>query len=555
MKKVANSRGEEKLFNFRPTLFVAFFLVFGVTFAYYRLLYGISHFWLLTLSPLLLLPLVFSVGICDFLLRLRAVFLLCACFGMGFILFRAQVTKFQTAPKYVGEITAVGEVENYKRQTNRVRLTMKNLRFDEEEIEGRMVVYLSTYQGKDLQVGDRLLLVGEVSTNAALQGDYGFLQQEISRNIYYEMQSADTCVKVGKSNDPFLVLRARLEEVTYAGMDEAPAALTLALLTGDVSGVEDDLMGNMQYGGISHIFAVSGLNVGALFGCCILLFRKTFLKRAPKCLRFLLLIGVLFFYCGVCTFSASVVRAAITCAVLYFTRLFGVGNDPYNALGLAAILILFISPVELMNVGFQLSFLACFGLFLFTKRVGYVFDEVRKLYRKYFPRRYTEEEKKVLADGDTLPRTMGERVWQWSVLTLSASIAAQLTTLPLLMIYFNRISGWSLILNFFFVPVTDALFTLLLWLTAICCLLPTVVSGVLLYLPSLVWSAAILVFEAVDFSTFAISGLQITFGACVCYYGALLLGTDKLQLPKGVKRVVSILLWSAFVAALHLCNL
>ncbi len=554
MKKVVDGFGKENLFNFRPMLFAAFFLIFGIVFAYYRIFYHASPAWILTLLPFLVAPLIFSAGFWNFLLRLRVALLLCIFFCVGFIAFRGQVVEFQTVAKYAGRISVSGVVENCKEQNGQTCMIIKSLHFGEEEVAGGAIVYLPTYMAKGTRVGDKLLLVGNLTTNLRLQGEYGFLQQEVSRGLYYEMEGVDACIKVGRSNNPFLLVRARLEEVVYEGMDSTSAALTVALLTGDIGGVDRGLMDNMRYGGISHIFAVSGLNIGALFGCCLLLFRKTPLKGASKPLRFALLVGVIFFYSGVCGFSASVMRAAITCAVLYFTRLFGAGNDPLNSLGLAAILILLISPAELMSVGFQLSFLACVGLFLFTKRVGHVFDEIAKLYRSCFPKRYTEEEKKILLNGDTLPKTIGQEVWKWVSLTLSASIAAQLTTMPLLMIHFGRISGWSLLLNFFFVPVMDLLFTVLLAVTTIACLLPVALSGWLLYVPSVVWSTATLIFEIADFSAFAWTGIEVTFGACVCYYGGLLCSTDKLNMPVWLKRGLAIVAWLTFFICLYLCN-
>ncbi len=559
MKNAVNSSGEssDKLFNFRPMLFAAFFLVLGVVFSYYRILYAISYAWLLTLLPVFLFPLLFSSDFCNFLFRVSAVLLLALSFGVGVIVFRGQTARYESAPKYVGEMTVVGDIENRKTSSYGTQLTLKNLIFEQEvveEVDGRLSLYISDLKAKELAVGDRVLLKGRVETNVALGGEYGYRESDISKKVYYTMDVTGYA-KVGKSQDGFLLVRGRLEEVLYAGMDETPAALTLALLTGDIGGVDKDLMDNMRYGGISHIFAVSGLNVGALFACCMLLFSKTPLRRAPKPLRFALLCGLLFFYSGVCGFSASVVRAAITCATLYFTRLFGVGNDPLNALGFAAIVILLVSPAELMNVGFQLSFLACVGLFTLMKPTGYVFDELQKAYRKCFPRRYSEEEKEVIESGDTLPRRMREDVWLGVKTLLSASIAAQLATLPLLLIHFDRISGWALLLNFFFVPVTDALFTALLSTSAIACLLPTAFSGGLLFLFSIAWSGAILIFQAVDFSSFAITGVQLSFGACVFYYGALSFCTDKLNISSKLKKGLFFFCSGAFLLLSYLYNL
>ncbi len=557
MKNAVNGLEEErdKLFNFRPCLFAAFFLVLGITFAYIRIVHGASYLWLLAFLPAFALLLVFSENWKAVGARLAAALLLFFFFCLGGNCFYAQIEDFQALPVYEGNYLVVGEVESKRTSDEWTELVLTDTYIGEDKVEGRVSAILALYRAEKVKVGDKVLLRGEISTDLSLIGKYGFKSTEITKKSCYALKTEGVCTRIDRSKDGFLLTRARVEEVVYAGMDETPAALTLALLTGDIGGVDSELMQNMRYGGIAHVFAVSGLNVGALFGCCLFLYAKTPLRSVPKSARFLLLVGVLFFYSGICGFSASVVRAAITCAVCYFARLFGVGNDLLNALGFAAILILLLSPAELMGVGFQLSFLACLGLFLLAKPINRLFDGVAIAYRRRFPRRYTAEQEKLLAEGDTLPPSMGTLAWRGVSGLLSASIAAQVATLPALLFHFGYVSGWSLLLNFLFVPITDGLFTVLLPLVGVACLLPTAFSGILLYPPSLVWSAAILVFEWADFSSFALSDLQFSFAVCVCYYGGILLSTDKLNISVRARKICALALWLTFAVGVHLGNL
>ncbi len=547
-------RERDKLFNFRPALFAAFFLLSGIGFAYARIVYAASWWWVLFLLPVAILPLLFSEGIQGGLLRLGTLAILFICFGVGFLSFRMQITAFQDARYILGEAVVLGEVENCKRNEEGVTLTLKNLYINEEECKGRLRVYLPVSAAQSVDVGEKTLVRGEIKTDTSLTGKHGFRGSEIGKKLYYTMTTEEECVRVGRASDPLLSVRGRMEQVVKAGMDETSAELTLALLTGDVTGVDGELMDNMRYGGISHLFAVSGLNVGALYGCCLFLFQKTFLKRTNKVLRFLSLAGILLFYSGICGFSASVVRAAITCAVCYAAKLLGVGKDMLNTLGVAAIIILLLSPVELLGVGFQLSFLACLGLFLLMKPTTHVFDEIGKAVKKRFPRKYTAEEERVLADGDNLPPSTGEKIWRGVRDVLSASIAAQVMTVPALLYHFGYLSGWTLLLNFIFVPLIDALFTLLLILTVVCCILPFA-AGVLLYVPAVLWSALILLFEIVDFSSFGLENVQISLALCVCYYGGTLFLTDKLNISPRLRRWLAVAFWVCFAVGLHLYNL
>ncbi len=544
MRKVANN--QEKLFNFRPALFAAIFLILGIVFAYYRLVEHISFAWLLLFLPVIGFTLLFSKSKRNVLQRLFALLMLFTFFTMGNLSFRLQVEDYQDCLSLQGEYTLVGTVENSKKFDGYVKVVLRDISIAEKEVKGRFNAYLSTSYVENYAVGDKIILSGEVENDTSLFNDYGLRDSSISKKIRYTVKS-DRVAKVGKSDNIILRIRARMEEVIFAGMDELPASLTLALLTGDVSDMDEGVMENMRYGGISHIFAVSGLNVGALFGFCLLLFSKTPIRRAPKWLRFLFVVGILTFYSAICCFTASVVRAAIMCVVGYWVKLLELGGDLLEALGVAAILILLLFPSELFGVGFQLSFLACVGLFLLTKPIGHVFDELQKAFRKLRPRKYSEEELLTLKNGDTLPLSVGEEIYRGISGLLSASIAAQITTAPVLLIRFGFLSGWSLLLNFIFVPFTDGIFTILLVIVAIGCLLPTAFSVVLMYLPSAVWTAAMLVFEVVDFSTFSLTNVPLTLVTCVCYYGGVTFLSDKWNLPKSVRTWLAGGFFGAFV--------
>ena len=289
----------------------------------------------------------------------------------------------------------------------------------------------------------------------------------------------------------------------------------------------------MRYGGIAHVFAVSGLHVGALYAFCMLLTKKTALRKTAKPIRFLLVALTLLFYGGICGFSASVVRATVLCLVSYFAKLIGTAFDKFEVLGLSAIFILLLSPAELFGVGFQLSFLACLGIFLWTRPLekwgNRVCDETKKRLFAVMARKDGERIKNT-KKADGLFLSMAGKFRKKSMAFLSVSTAAQIATAPVLLQSFGYISGWSLLLNCIFVPFIGVIFSVLLSLVALSCVLPLSCSAVLLYLPNAVWSAVLLLFEAFDFSLFAIRGVTLSAGALACYYLALTFFSDKWNL-------------------------
>ncbi len=543
---------KDKLFNLRPLFFACVFLIYGIVFSYFKMTKGISSWWLLCL-PLTGIPFFFcGIKGWEKITGLAALFILCFCVGL--IAFRSQVYAFEDSKRYEGEVVVCGTVESKNRQGNELYCTLKNITVEGEETEGKIALVLTLPHGNSLRVADKITVKGEITTLIS-RGAYGFQNYKIAANERYALTATEDARKIGRSGDWCLRIRDRMERVLYEGMDETSAGLTLALLTGDVSGMEEGFWSNMRYGGISHIFAVSGLNVGALYLFCLLLFSTPLLKKLPKAVRFLLVAMLLILYAGICGFSASVLRATVFCILFYFVRLLGTNADMLETLGVAGIVILLLSPVEAFGVGFQLSFLACLGLFLLMKPIEKIFEALRLWYRQKHPRKYTEEELRILATGDTLPPNVQESVWKWLVALISASLSAQMMTLPALMIHFGYISGWSMLLNFIFVPVIDGIFTILLLFTLLACVLPIATAPVLLYLPSLAWTMLTLIFEIADFSTFALKEVQVSALSCVFYYGGLTFATDKWDIPEKRKKVLLWVFSLFFVGTTCLINL
>ena len=165
---------------------------------------------------------------------------------------------------------------------------------------------------------------------------------------------------------------------------------------------------------------------------------------------------------------------------------------------------------------------------------GQVFDELAKVYRKRFPKPLTEAEVEAIKNGDTLPPSIPARIYRACASFLSTSLAAQTFTAPLLLLYFGYISGWALLLNCFFVPFIGAVFSLLLLSVGAACVLPMFAKA-FLYIPNLIWSAVLLLFELVDFTKFAIEGISISATMIAIYLTSTLFFTDKWNLKKSAR--------------------
>jgi hypothetical protein len=86
------------------------------------------------------------------------------------------------------------------------------------------------------------------------------------------------------------------------------------------------------------------------------------------------------------------------------------------------------------------------------------------------------------------------------------------------------------------VPIISAGFSILLLFVFITCFLPEVCASAILYLPNVLWSALLLMFEVIDFSKFALTGVQLSFGSCVSYYCTCVFATDKWNVSPKMRR-------------------
>ena len=538
---------EDRLFNFRPACFAAIFLCLGIFLSYHVKLNGVSAWWWLLLLPCLGTPFFFHRKKETIKRLLVGCALLLFSFAIGFFSFANTLADFADCTVYDGKYTVVGKVVKMQEYGQNAVVVLDKLYIDGEREDGKLKVYLSLHDSENMQLADEVLLEGFVCTDVAYENDYGFRANDIGEKLRFRMSSVEYCEITGEYNDLFLKTRQRITDVVYKGMDAEPAAVTLAVLTGNTSGIEEGLLDNMRAGGIAHIFAVSGLHVGALYAFCLLLYQKTILRKLPNAARFILLAAILLFYGGLCGFSPSIIRATVLCLVAFFAKMVGIKTDLLDTLGVGAFLVLCITPTALFEVGFQLSFAACFGIALLTKRIGHVCDEMCKGVGKLFKKEWAQLH--ILPNGEALPPSLGELFRRKVVSLLSVSLSAQIATAPILLSTYGYLSAWALVLNFFFVPFIGIIFASLLACSFFTAILPISLSVAVLYPFNAVWSLVLLLFEMVDFSTFAITGIKLLALTKVLYYGGLIVGSDKLNIRLRWRRIASI----AFFIAFFLC--
>ena len=212
----------------------------------------------------------------------------------------------------------------------------------------------------------------------------------------------------------------------HLGFQGDDFAVLSALTVGYKEGLSEEIRESFSVSGSSHVLALSGLHIGFLYA--LLWFCLRWLPgrwRAMAVLRTLLIIAFLWGFAFFTGLSASVVRSVFMFSLFALSGLSRRKNFSLNTLFAVAFFMLLCRPVWLFDVGFQLSFCAVTAILLLQPRI----------YR-WFP-------------------GVHSRIGHYLCSLMSVSIAAQIGTAPLVLLYFSRFSTHFLLTNLLVIPLVS----------------------------------------------------------------------------------------------------
>ncbi len=237
-------------------------------------------------------------------------------------------------------------------------------------------------------------------------------------------------------------------------------ALLFGLLFGETRGIPKAIKEDFSNAGVYHILAVSGLHIGILAFVLLIFLSILRIKEIP---RIFIITFSLLFYLAAVGFSPSATRATIMFLLVSYSYILQRKTDPLHSLIIAAILILFFSPVSLFEQGFQLSFIITCFLLIFSERI-YSFFKNRQL-----------------------PGFLNKYLF----LPLSVSISSFLGAFPLTWFYFYRIPIISPLANLFIVPLVSFALPLILLILTVNLLFPPLAH----FLSNSLWLSLRLILE------------------------------------------------------------
>ena len=203
-------------------------------------------------------------------------------------------------------------------------------------------------------------------------------------------------------------------------------AVISALLLGQRQDISKELLEDYAGAGAIHILAVSGLHVGVILLILSFLFKPLERIKNGSYLKAFCIVLLLWMFAFIAGLSASVVRAVTMFTFLAIGQSLQRKKVVAFSLISSMLFLLIVKPMFLFDVGFQLSYLAVFGII-------WVQPKLVTIYKPKF--------------------MLDKKIWQ----LFTVSIAAQVGILPLSIYYFHQFPGLFVLSNLVIIPFLGAI--------------------------------------------------------------------------------------------------
>ncbi|WGH75362.1 ComEC/Rec2 family competence protein [Tenacibaculum tangerinum] len=276
-----------------------------------------------------------------------------------------------------------------------------------------------------------------------LAKQYIYHQVFLNKQQYRELENAASS---------FIGLSARIREKVQNSLERYSFsanefAVINALLLGQRQEISKELLQNYTNAGAIHILAISGLHIGIL-----LLLLSYVLKPLEKLpygilIKTSCIVVLLWSFAFIASLSASVVRAVTMFTFVAIGQSFKRKKVIEYSLISSMFFLLLLKPMFVFDVGFQLSYLAVFGI-VWVQPL---------LYQLWKPKRW-----------------LADKVWS----LFCVSVAAQVGVLPLSLYYFHQFPGLFMLSNLMIVPFLGIIlfFGILVILLALLNILPECIA-------------------------------------------------------------------------------
>ncbi len=355
--------------------------------------------------------------------------------GIGinlYTLLRIENTEDFIGRKYLpGSIVSATLTTPLEEKENAYRAEAKLHQWDSAaaswiSLSGNIIIYFSkTIQTDSVGFGSKIAFkrILDPIRSEGNPGGFNYKKFAADRGLFYSVfiEPADFLLPDSGYTTPILPwhIRARdflLQNIRkYIPYDKC-AGVAAALLCGYRGDMDKALVQQYAATGVAHIIAISGLHLGLIMQALTLIFNRIKPIRNRTRLTSAVIIILLWAFTLITGASPSVLRSALMFSVLLLGKVIGREGNSWNSLAASGFILLVGNPNLLFDVGFQLSYSAMLSIFMFSRPIAIWFEPESRV---------------------------GQYVWT----LISATIAAQVLTLPFVVYYFHQFPVYFILSN------------------------------------------------------------------------------------------------------------
>ena len=299
----------------------------------------------------------------------------------------------------------------YTKNTNKITGIIRTITYDEDKID---IIIKSkekikgTYYLKEeeklekLRLGDKITVTGtlEIPQHPTTKNLFDYAAYLKKQKIYHLMEIEDI-KKISSSKNWFIILKNKIyEKISHPYLQ--------AFLLGNDDKVTEEVKNSYQENGISHLFAISGMQFYLLASFLLKILNKLKIKEKKSyILVFIFLLG----YLSILGITASILRGILIFILNSINRVWHLGLKREKIIILTIVITILVNPYFLTEAAFWYSFLISIGL-LYT-----------------------------LKQNDSYWKTL----WKSSIFSFLISI-------PISLFYFYEINILSIFYNLFYIP-------------------------------------------------------------------------------------------------------
>jgi len=355
--------------------------------------------------------------------RLKILAILLIFFLLGFLRAELSSWKKSTYKNYYDQKVyfkayIVKDPETYKQKFKRITLKPEN----------RKQLLLTTLYTRDQYFyGDYVFVSGKIKEpNSA--GDFNYKRYLESKNIYAQISAPDIFVLtpakgISFKYNPAIYWSLKFKHWVYKQFQQRlpkeQAGLLVSFLVGQKELLSEKTITEFTKAGLAHIIAVSGFTL-----TLILLFCNKLGVYIGKKKAWAICLAVAFLYIVMADFAAGVIRAALMSGIFVLGQSLGRQYALLPALALTASFLVLQNPLIIKyDIGFMLSFLSILGILFFVPAIEMFLEKL------HIPKKFEIQS------------------------IIATTLAAEISTIPLTLYYFQQFSVVAPISNLLILPM------------------------------------------------------------------------------------------------------